>query len=307
MHNLDTRELMVSIRCLVYNHEPYLRQCLDGFVMQQTNFRFEAIVHDDASTDGSAAIIREYAAKYPDIIKPIYEIENQFSKRDGSLRRIMNAHTHGKYVAMCEGDDYWTDPLKLQKQVDFLESHPDYSLCTHRFHVLTEETQELKEDWNGRFKDGLHFDIAHFIERTSWVTQTLSLLYRRSDLNLDEYYRYKKSKDLTLVYHLLRKGTGFLMPDFMGVYRKHKGGIWQGVDKAKQISADIETVLAIYTVDKSKQAATLLKNSIRRFGFLGWPFFRKYSKTYTQAMKIIFLELGLKEWTKSLLRSLKFF
>ena len=78
----DSRELMVSIRCLVYNHEPYLRQCLDGFVMQQTNFRFEAIVHDDASTDGSAAIIREYAAKYPDIIKPIYETENQYSKRD---------------------------------------------------------------------------------------------------------------------------------------------------------------------------------------------------------------------------------
>ena len=117
---------LVTIRCLVYNHEPYLRQCLDGFVMQKTNFRFEAIVHDDASTDGSADIIREYAAKYPDIIKPIIETENQYSKRDGSLGRIMNAHTHGKYVALCEGDDYWIDPLKLQKQVDFLESNSDY-------------------------------------------------------------------------------------------------------------------------------------------------------------------------------------
>lgn len=119
---------LVTIRCLVYNHEPYLRQCLDGFVMQKTDFPFEAIVHDDASTDRSAEIIREYAEKYPDIIKPIFETENQYSKHDGSIRRIMNAHTHGKYVAMCEGDDYWTDPLKLQKQVDFLELNSEYGL-----------------------------------------------------------------------------------------------------------------------------------------------------------------------------------
>jgi len=120
-----SQPLMVTIQCFTYNHEPYIRQCLEGFVMQKANFRFEAIVHDDASTDGTADIIREYAEKYPDIIKPIYETENQYSKHDGSLRRIMDAHTHGKYVALCEGDDYWIDPLKLQKQVDILESNPD--------------------------------------------------------------------------------------------------------------------------------------------------------------------------------------
>ena len=125
------KQPLVAIKCLVYNHKPYLRDCLEGFVMQQTNFPFVAIVHDDASTDGSAAIIREYEEKYPNIIKPIYEAENQYSKRDGSVGRIMNAAvdaTGAKYVAMCEGDDYWTDPLKLQKQVDFLESHIDYGL-----------------------------------------------------------------------------------------------------------------------------------------------------------------------------------
>lgn len=131
-------KILVSIKCTVYNHEPYIRQCLEGLVMQKTDFRFEAIVHDDASTDGSAAIIREYAEKYPDIIKPIYETENQYSKRDGSLSRIMNAHMHGKYIAFCEGDDYWTDPLKLQKQVGWLEEHDDYvmshsnCLCFHQ-------------------------------------------------------------------------------------------------------------------------------------------------------------------------------
>lgn len=121
-------QLMVSIKCLVYNHAPYLRQCLDGFVMQKTNFKFEAVVHDDCSTDGSQEIIKEYAAKYPDIIKPIYETENQYSKHDGSLRRIVDAHLNGKYIAFCEGDDYWTDPNKLQMQVDYMEAHPNCGL-----------------------------------------------------------------------------------------------------------------------------------------------------------------------------------
>lgn len=128
---------LVSIQCLVYNHGPYLRQCLEGFVMQKTNFAFEAIVHDDASTDNSADIIREYAEKYPDIIKPIYETENQYSKKDGSLDRIMNAaiHPDAKYIAMCEGDDYWIDPLKLQKQVNFLENHGEYGMVYTNFNI----------------------------------------------------------------------------------------------------------------------------------------------------------------------------
>jgi len=132
-------ELIVSIRCIVYNQAPYLRQCLDGFVMQKTNFRFEAIVHDDASTDDSASIIEEYAEKYPEIIKPILETENQYSKHDGSLRRIVDSACKGKYIALCEGDDYWTDPLKLQKQVDFLESHPEYGMCCTDFDKVDEQ------------------------------------------------------------------------------------------------------------------------------------------------------------------------
>ena len=136
---------LVAIKCLVYNHEPYLRDCFEGFVMQQTNFPFVAIVHDDASTDNSAAIIREYEEKYPDIIKPIYEAENQYSKRDGSVGRIMNAAvdaTGAKYIAMCEGDDYWTDPLKLQKQVDFMEANPEYGLCYAKAYRYNEELKK---------------------------------------------------------------------------------------------------------------------------------------------------------------------
>lgn len=130
--NKDAENIIVSIQCLVYNHEPYLRQCLDGFVMQKTNFKFEAIVHDDVSTDGSAKIIAEYAEKYPDIIKPIYETENQYSKRDGSLEMIMNNASRGKYIAICEGDDYWTDPFKLQKQFEYMEGNVECVLVWGR-------------------------------------------------------------------------------------------------------------------------------------------------------------------------------
>lgn len=142
---MDTKPLVV-IRCITYNHEPFIRDALEGFVMQKTSFPFVAVVHDDASTDGTASIIREYAEKYPNIIKPIYETENQYSKRDGSLRRIMNEAcdaTGAKYIAFCEGDDYWIDPLKLQKQVDFLEANPEYGMCYTNFNIKNEKSLSL--------------------------------------------------------------------------------------------------------------------------------------------------------------------
>jgi len=121
----NQEHIKVAIHCLVYNHEPYLRKCLDGFVMQKTNFRFVAIVHEDASKDGSASILHEYEDKYPEIIHPIYETENQWTKPGSPLSNIMSAaiaETGADYTAICEGDDYWTDPLKLQKQVDILDA-----------------------------------------------------------------------------------------------------------------------------------------------------------------------------------------
>lgn len=115
----DDRPIMVPYVVRYIIMMPYLRKCLDGFVMQQANFRFEVIVHDDASTDGSAIVIREYATKYPDIIKPILQTENQYSKHDGSIRRIMESRCVGKYIAICEGDDYWTSPDNCKNRWTF--------------------------------------------------------------------------------------------------------------------------------------------------------------------------------------------
>lgn len=119
---------LVSICCITYNHEPYIRECIEGFLMQKTTFPFEILIHDDASTDNTANIIREYEAIYPDIIKPIYQTENQYSKGVYISATYNYPRTKGKYIAICEGDDYWCDPLKLQHQVDFLEMNKTYGL-----------------------------------------------------------------------------------------------------------------------------------------------------------------------------------
>lgn len=138
----DQTEVLLTVRCLTYNHAPYIRRCLEGLVGQKTNFRFEVMVHDDASTDGTADIVREFAQKYPDIIKPILETENLHSKRDGSLERVTYTSLKGKYIAWCEGDDYWTDEHKLQKQVDFLEQNPDFVLACTDYALVDDEGKE---------------------------------------------------------------------------------------------------------------------------------------------------------------------
>ena len=121
----------VSVLCATYNHEEYLRQTLDSFLNQKTDFPFEVLVNDDASTDSTGDIIREYAAKYPDVIRPFYQKENLYSRRINLYDVVFFPACRGEYIAVCEGDDYWNDPEKLQLQVDWLDAHPEYSACVH--------------------------------------------------------------------------------------------------------------------------------------------------------------------------------
>ncbi len=125
------REYKVSIICAVFNHEKYLRQAFDSFLSQKTDFKYEIVVTDDASTDTSRAIIREYAEKYPDIFAPIYFDKNMYQQRIPVVPLYAIPAARGEYLAFCEGDDYWTDPEKLQLQADWLDAHPDYSACVH--------------------------------------------------------------------------------------------------------------------------------------------------------------------------------
>lgn len=214
---MKDQEIFVSIKCAVYNHEQYIRQCLEGFVMQKTNFRFEAIVHDDASTDGSAAIIREYAEKYPDIIKPIYEIENQYSKRDGSLTRVMNAACKGKYIAVCEGDDYWIDPLKLQKQFDFMETHSDYILCGTNGLILWDNGVKAPEYFHRRF---ISMELMPEDVINKWPFPTASLFYRKELLNFSDDFKCRiYSSDIRLILVALANGRIWSSNAITTIYR----------------------------------------------------------------------------------------
>lgn len=146
MQNWNGEIPLVSISCITYNHEPYIVQALDGFLMQKTSFPFEVLVHDDASTDRTADIIREYEKKFPKIIKPIYQKENQYSKGFTSVTATWNfPRAQGKYMALCEGDDYWIDENKLQMQVDFLENNPEYGMCYTNFNLVSEKSKNIKQ------------------------------------------------------------------------------------------------------------------------------------------------------------------
>ena len=143
-YKFDSDEIpLVSISCITYNHKQYIRDAIEGFLMQITNFPVEILIHDDASTDGTTEIIKEYEKRYPNLIKPLYEEENQWVKgRRGSI--VFNIpRSQGKYIAFCEGDDYWTDPYKLQKQVDFLESHPDYGMVHTDADILYQSNKQI--------------------------------------------------------------------------------------------------------------------------------------------------------------------
>lgn len=142
----NANDIIISIVCTTFNHEKYIAQALDGFIIQQTSFPFEIIVHDDASTDNTAQIIREYELKYPDLFVSIYQSENQYSKKDVNIwTDITFPKARGKYIAICEGDDYWTDPYKLQKQVDFLEKNTDYNLVYSLAKVYIEKKNQFQK------------------------------------------------------------------------------------------------------------------------------------------------------------------
>lgn len=120
---------MVSICCAAFNHAAYIAQALDSFLAQQCDFPIEILIHDDASTDGTDEILRDYQRRYPDVVKPLFEEENQYSKGVAIDPTFNYSRAQGKYIALCEGDDYWCDPEKLQRQVDFMEAHPECTFC----------------------------------------------------------------------------------------------------------------------------------------------------------------------------------
>ena len=237
----DKNTLTVSIKCVVYNHEPYLKQCLDGFVMQKTNFRFEAIVHDDASTDKSADIIREYAELYPDIIIPVLEEENLYSKDKVLLRRKMNNLCKGKYVALCDGDDFWTDPYKLQKQVDYMEAHPGCSLCFTAADVIYEKGVPRNDQYV--FAQQETRDLYYLPDL--WIVATASILH----VNEMENYPYDPRflyGDFPLIMFMLQKGYLHCIGEKMVTYRRNASSVISQTKNIQKLTAHYEAIKDVF-------------------------------------------------------------
>ena len=224
----DTRmqeeEIVVSVKCLAYNHVKYIKQMIEGVLKQKTNFKYELVIHDDASTDGTTQIVKEYEKKYPDIIKPIYETENQY--KSGSMnQRCIYPHIKGKYMAFCEGDDYWTDPNKLQIQIDYMETHPECSFTFHNADIIWEngivKRQFLPEEgikcfvWENKNKV---FNAGELIELG--FIPTASIVARTSDvINSQSFCKNPVCGDLPLRLSLSINGYAYYFNRKMSMYR----------------------------------------------------------------------------------------
>ncbi|NLK92600.1 MAG: glycosyltransferase family 2 protein [Bacteroidales bacterium] len=241
---------LLSIVTITYNHEPFIAKTIEGVLMQQVKFPIELIIAEDCSTDGTRAICQQYAEQYPDLIRLITS-ESNVGAVANERRAILAAR--GKYIAFCEGDDYWTDPLKLQKQVDFLESHPDYSVTFHRckHHNISNNTTE--DDRCGfLFKNnelGVEVSIKMFFE--NWITQPLSMVFRVHNFDPNLSFQYKYYRDQHQIYHLLKSGKGYLFGFYGGVRTRQSSGVFSTLTtkKKSKLAYKIAEELYIYNSD----------------------------------------------------------
>lgn len=227
---------LVSICCISFNHEAFLEKALDGFLIQETNFPFEILVHDDASTDRSADIIREYEAKYPNLIKPIYQTENQYSQNIEPMSAHNYSRAKGKYIAICEGDDYWTGTSKLQLQADFLEANEEYSVCYHNSTVVDENdtlVSEMKHPCPTDYSEdemllGEMFILTNTVLFKNFTPKELK--------DFRSQFREAFNGDMALMHHLGFLGKCKYMENVdYAAYRVHSGGIWSAIDEVKKI------------------------------------------------------------------------
>lgn len=248
---------LVSTSTLTYNHEPFIRDCLDGVLMQETTFPVRIVVFDDCSTDGTREIVKEYKEKFPNLFVTVLPHQNTYGRpeRREALKPYFEARAVAKYIALCEGDDYWTDPLKLQKQVDFLEENEEYSEVVSAVKIYNQKTGEFEEKLRipkgvSIEKDGYTYNLMDTL--SGWITETASLVFRNIPEVQNELKSYVNGRDMTLHYVLLKQGLGFYFTDFTAVYRKHSGGIFSGNTIYNNINVAYKTYKELYFKNKDE-------------------------------------------------------
>lgn len=300
---------IVSICCITYNHAQFIRKALDGFLMQEPPTGvsadepwYEILIHDDASTDGTTEIVKEYAAKYPNRIFPLYETENQYKKLGAARIDVYNySRVGGKYVAYCEGDDYWTDAKKLQKQVDFMETHSDYSICWHRCRLNYIDRGVVMDDNCGAIlpigAEGTDIDLRTYFSK--WYTQPLTMLFRSSMFDIhwrDQYAYYRDEHEL---YHLLKQGKGYLFSFFGGIYMKHEGGIYSSLPQSIQREDSLNVARELYRHNKDKYTQQFYVDILQ---WQVYKFAKTVLKKWAYSWELFCVNKNLKLLIKNLLR-----
>ena len=221
-------DLDISILCSTYNHKNYIEDCIKGFLSQKTDLNYEIIIQDGGSTDGTVDILKHYKKLYPDKIELILNQKNVETNITSFHHILSEFKPKGKYIAFCEGDDYWTDEDKLQIQYDFLEANLDYSFCCHRYNRLIKG--ELKDEIAHNFYSNQDLEISNELFFKTWITQPLTSMLRAEYWNevLVESKNFKYFRDVHLFYAYLQKGKGISLNRFMGVYRIHSKGVNSG-------------------------------------------------------------------------------
>ncbi|RBI66240.1 glycosyl transferase [Vreelandella sulfidaeris] len=245
----DLNHPKVSICCAAYNHQAYIGDALTGFLSQQCDFPFEILIHDDASTDETADIIRQYHARYPNIIKPIYQVENQYSKGN-KPSRLNHQRAKGEYLAICEGDDYWIDPNKLSQQFQALEKNQDIDLCFHSAYLLDMTNGEKQAIGKYREGDGV-VPIESIIQKKCGQLPTASTFVRREVMSEIRKFRearpYLTVGDIYLHFFGAKRGGAFYIDKPMSVYRAFVPGSWTQTNltdykkRLKNISARVSS------------------------------------------------------------------
>ncbi|MEX2505472.1 MAG: glycosyltransferase [Pseudohongiellaceae bacterium] len=261
----DIDKPLLSICCIAYNHEKFIESAIRGFLIQKTSFPFEIYIHDDASTDTTAEIISSYAEKYPRIIKPILQAENQY--RNGNKPWIiLNKYLLGKYVAVCEGDDYWVDPLKLQKQVTFLEENLEYVISGHDACIVTQDGKLIAKSKSSEMHKR-DFEASELLYGKASLL-TLSWVYRRGLVD-DEAIAERsvvKNGDTFFLSLMGQHGKSHYHEDIKSaVYRRHAGGVWGMLEKSERKRANITTWLMISNYYKRIGREDVAENFWRHF------------------------------------------
>ena len=218
---LPDQRYEVLIHCSTYNHERYIESALNGFVMQKTSFPFCAIIIDDCSTDRTPEIILKYAKKYSDIIKPILLGENHMQHGKPRDPYFIEWHKSSKYMAQCEGDDYWMDPMKLQRQYDFMELHPEYSLCFHNA-IISFDNQNRPASIFNSIGEDREIKMEELLDK--WVCPTPSLFIRMSVLPVFPVNGKIISGDWRTILHCAASGKVWSMKAVMACYRRTDNG-----------------------------------------------------------------------------------